>query len=102
MTKRDAMKQFREIKNSIFLGSTFLVALIFCSVTFATANTYPTDGWHRSTPEKQGMQSQTLANMIEEVEMTDTDIVYDSWRPGSPFKAVSEVPIGTCKANDEH
>lgn len=74
MTKRDAMKQFKEIKNSIFLGFTFLVALIFCSVTFATANTYPTDGWQSSTPEKQGMQSQMLANIIEEIKMKGYNI----------------------------
>jgi CubicO group peptidase (beta-lactamase class C family) len=74
MTTRDAMKLFKEIMNSIFLGFTFLVALIFCSVTFATANTYPTDGWQSSTPEKQGMQSQMLANMIEEIKMKGYNI----------------------------
>ena len=74
MTKRGAMKLFKEIKNSIFLGSTFLVALIFCSVTFASANTYPTDGWQSSAPEKQGMLSQMLASMVEEIKMKGYNI----------------------------
>ena len=74
MTKREAMKLFKEKKNSIFLGFTFWAALILCSVTFATANTYPTDGWQSSKPEKQGMQSQMLANMIEEIKMKGYNI----------------------------
>jgi CubicO group peptidase (beta-lactamase class C family) len=61
------MKPFREKKNSIFIGFIFLSAIFFCSVTFASDTTYPTDGWQTSSPEKQGMQSQMLADMIEHI-----------------------------------
>jgi len=61
------MKPFRKKKNFIFPIFSFWVAIIFCSVTFATNNTYPTDRWQTSTPEKQGMQSQMLTDMIEHI-----------------------------------
>jgi CubicO group peptidase (beta-lactamase class C family) len=51
-----------------------LIIILFCSVTPAAVITYPTNGWQTSTPEQQGMQSQMLADMIEEIKNNNYSI----------------------------
>lgn len=68
------MKFFKDEKNIYFCVLTFLSIIIPYSVTFAAVNTYPTNGWQTSTPEQQGMQSQILADMIEEIKTNNFSI----------------------------
>ena len=68
------MNPLREMKNSISIVFIFLSAAIFSSATYATVNTFPTDGWPTSTPEKQGMRSQMLADMIAHIKASSYSI----------------------------
>lgn len=52
----------------------FLITTFSYSLSPAAVNTYPANGWQTSTPEEQGMQSQVLANMIEEIKMKGYNI----------------------------
>ena len=52
----------------------FLITIFSYSLSPAAVNTYPANGWQTSTPEEQGMQSQVLANMIEEIKMKGYNI----------------------------
>jgi len=52
----------------------FLITTFFYSLSPAAVNTYPANGWQTSTPEEQGMQSQVLANMIEEIKIKGYNI----------------------------
>jgi CubicO group peptidase (beta-lactamase class C family) len=55
----------------------FIVLAIFVfTVTYAAASTdyTPTDGWQRSSPEAQGIQSQQLADMIEVIKKNGYNI----------------------------
>lgn len=52
----------------------FLITLSSYSLSPAAVNTYPVNGWQTSTSEEQGIQSQVLANMIEEIKMKGYNI----------------------------
>ena len=52
----------------------FLITTFSYSLSPAAVNTYPANGWQTSTPEEQGMQSQVLANMIEEIKIKGYNI----------------------------
>ena len=52
----------------------FLITTFSYSLSPAAVNTYPAYGWQTSTPEEQGMQSQVLANMIEEIKIKGYNI----------------------------
>ncbi|MGB5748896.1 MAG: hypothetical protein WBM69_18080, partial [Desulfobacterales bacterium] len=52
----------------------FLITIFSYSLSPAAVNTYPANGWQTSTPEEQGMQSQVLANMIEEIKIKGYNI----------------------------
>jgi CubicO group peptidase (beta-lactamase class C family) len=52
----------------------FLITILSYSPSPAAVNTYPANGWQTSTPEQQGMQSEMLANMIEEIKMKGYNI----------------------------
>ncbi len=52
----------------------FLITTFSYSLSPAAVNTYPANGWQTSTPEEQGMQSQVLADMIEEIKMKGYNI----------------------------
>ena len=52
----------------------FLITTFSYSLSPAAVNIYLANGWQPSTPEEQGMQSQVLANMIEEIKMKGYNI----------------------------
>lgn len=45
----------------------FLMTILSDPPSSAAVSTYPANGWQTSTPERQGMQSEMLADMIEEI-----------------------------------
>jgi CubicO group peptidase (beta-lactamase class C family) len=52
----------------------FLITTFSYSLSPAAVNSYPANGWQTSTPEEQGIQSQVLANMIEEIKIKGYNI----------------------------
>ena len=52
----------------------FLITTFSYSLSPAVVNSYPANGWQTSTPEHQGVQSEMLANMIEEIKMKGYNI----------------------------
>ena len=44
-----------------------LLALLGTQTWAATPSYYPTKGWHESTPEEQGLDSQVLAGMVDNI-----------------------------------
>lgn len=52
----------------------FIIIVFFYSYAIASVNTYPTQGWQISTPEKQGMKSQMLAEMMEHIKENSFNI----------------------------
>ena len=52
---------------ALYILSIFLKSVFFCPYATASATTYPTDAWHISTPEQQGMRSRLLAEMMAHV-----------------------------------
>jgi CubicO group peptidase (beta-lactamase class C family) len=45
----------------------FETLFCFCSYALAAVNTFPTKTWRTSTPEKQGMHSAKLSDMLEKI-----------------------------------
>ena len=52
----------------------FLITILSYSLSPAAVNTYPANEWQTSAPEHQGMQSEMLANMIEEIKVKGYNI----------------------------
>jgi len=63
-------------KKYISIGTLAFLLSILLSFSAASeaANIYPANGWQTSTPEQQGMQSQMLANMIDEIKSNNYSI----------------------------
>ena len=69
------MKFFQK-KNSValYIIAIFLILALLHSYATASVNSYPTEGWQFSTPEKQGIRSQRLAEMMEHVKKNNFSI----------------------------
>ena len=62
----------KSIALSIF--AIFIIPVFFYSYAIASVNTYPTQGWKISIPEMQGMHSQTLTEVMEQIEKNNFKI----------------------------
>ena len=64
------MKILRTVKRTVN-PALFLISLVICyacSISYAQEPSYwPTNGWKVSTPEEQGINSQLLADGINEI-----------------------------------
>jgi CubicO group peptidase (beta-lactamase class C family) len=52
----------------------FIILIPLPSYSTASVSTYPTQGWQISTPEKQGMQSKKLVEMMEHIKKNKFNI----------------------------
>ena len=58
----------------IFTYLIFVIIIFFYSNTAASVSTYPIEGWQISTPEEQGIRSQTLAEMMGHIKRNNFSI----------------------------
>jgi len=52
---------------ALYILFIFLISVFSYPYATASATTYPTDAWHISTPEEQGMRSELLVEMMEHI-----------------------------------
>ncbi|MBT8352365.1 MAG: beta-lactamase family protein, partial [Deltaproteobacteria bacterium] len=52
---------------ALYILFIFGTLVFYYSYACASVNTFPTEGWHTSNPEKQGMDSAKLSDMLEKV-----------------------------------
>ena len=63
-----------------FKGRFYLIVIVYLFITLsysqanASLSYYPTDGWKKTTPEEQGIESKMLADMIEEIQKSSYNI----------------------------
>ena len=88
-----------------FALSIFSVIFLFDYYSFALSNKSPSEGWHISNPEEQGMKSEILADMMEYIIDNNIDIdsilivrngkiILDSYF--YPFSKGQKHPIRSC------
>ena len=68
--------KFLQDKNPIalYIRPIFIILVFVYSYAIASVNTYPTQGWKISIPEMQGMHSQTLTEVMEQIEKNNLKI----------------------------
>ena len=69
---------------ALYILFIFGTLVFLYSYACASVNTFPTEGWHTSTPEKQGMHSEKLSDMLEKTlrgEISHRQHYYYSKRP---------------------
>jgi hypothetical protein len=59
---------------ALYILPIFIIIVFFYSYVTASANIYPTKGWQISTPEEQGIRSQMLAEMMENIKKSNFNI----------------------------
>ncbi len=59
---------------AIYILAIFVIIIFFYSNPAASVSTYPIEGWQISTPEEQGIRSQTLAEMMEHIKRNNFSI----------------------------
>jgi CubicO group peptidase (beta-lactamase class C family) len=75
MRKEGIMKGFQKTKSKFyFIVFIFFLLTIFYSQVIASLSYYPTEGWQKTTPEQQGIESKMLADMMEEIQKNGHNI----------------------------
>ena len=69
------MKGFQRTRSKFyFIVFIFFLLTILYSQAIASLSYYPTEGWQKTTPEQQGIESKMLADMMEEIQKNGRNI----------------------------